>query len=1268
MKSLKRLLCFVVAMTAMTIGAFAQDTYSVVGSWQIVNGGNWDTTGTLDEMTLNTETGLYELEIQWRELTAGETYGFKVIKNHDYANGEWPSSDWVVGSGQFSETAYYNLKYTFNLDTREVGFTATKVRDIWMVAGSATGSDQGGDPDVIFGTSWSLSNTGNDMSDNGDGTWTLIKQGVSLNAGTVKYKMVRGRSWSLAYPSDNNAVLSIPSNGVYDLKFTLNTNVSPYEVSAAIMTPKALWIPDAPEGGTLIFVYDGNAYVAGNSYQSSYDGRTYTIGAVYTVEDRAYRTSEIRSSMKKAIFDFSFQNCHLTDMSEWFYKCGALTTVTGLSNINTYNVTDMHDMFAECESLTSVDLRYFYTPNVTNMSSMFDGCENLVTLNLQTFNTSNVQNMKAMFSGCEKLERIYIGDDWSTQNVTYANEMFYGCVALVGSGASYTAGNDGLAYANADPGTGYLFRALDPKALWLEDCSTLVFVYDLVNYTEGTDTYAIEGTNYTITKVYPFSEDVYNTPWRTNDMEITDGSGDWRGYKPTTVLFDTSFALARPVYTHGWFANFRSLTSIVNIGNLNTSAVTDMGGMFKDCQSLQTLDLSSFNTANVTNMSEMFEDCRSLQTIDVSNFNTANVTEMRFMFADCTSLRSITGLNYFNTANVIDMRRMFDECVRLSAIDVSSFNTAKVTDMACMFERCESLTSLNVSNFNTANVIDMYGMFHDCDGLTTIDLSNFNTAKATDMSYMFRSCEELEYIIGLDYTNTLNTNFVTSNVTNMRQMFEDCGKLVELNVSNFDTGNVTNMYSMFDSCDELEVLDVSNFDTSKCTDMNKMFFLCEGVKSIDVSGFDTRRVTDMRNLFAGCTNLTGIKFGQNFSFASIAEPRNKSNLFFDDYMLRYVDFKDCPVGLFQSGDNFDRSYTMGNYTTYDLVKVQEDMYNMLGIPILPTMDDYLRLLASVSAFISQFDNGVSGDNVATIFFQSYTPATVGVFTRLPETTVVYLPSGNNAVTTETNVVYTDPNDNKLKCKEYNSIDLKNFYNVMSILDPNEEEYVPIHIEVELPYAFYTNKAEYSRTMNNTYGSVVLPYAFTTNSDIQAYTLDEQNGDALTFKDAVTVAAHTPFAFKKLGDAEFIMEDSNFGIEVKATRDTAVDQAGPYTVATNLSGWTAIGYYENQFVDKTSGTYYYIASDKVYKATGTGNLTLYPHRVIFQTTDSSAKMFGIETVSGDEVITAIERADVEKTVHEAEGIYDMQGRQQNGLRKGVNIVRMSDGTTKKVIIR
>ena len=59
------------------------------------------------------------------------------------------------------------------------------------------------------------------------------------------------------------------------------------------------------------------------------------------------------------------------------------------------------------------------------------------------------------------------------------------------------------------------------------------------------------------------------------------------------------------------FYGCSSLTE-VNMANIITSAVTDMGGLFGNCTSLNFVDISNFDTANVTNMNGMFYNCTNL--------------------------------------------------------------------------------------------------------------------------------------------------------------------------------------------------------------------------------------------------------------------------------------------------------------------------------------------------------------------------------------------------------------------------------------------------------------------------------------------------------------------------------------------------------------------------------------------------------------------------------------------------------------------------------
>ena len=76
--------------------------------------------------------------------------------------------------------------------------------------------------------------------------------------------------------------------------------------------------------------------------------------------------------------------------------------------------------------------------------------------------------------------------------------------------------------------------------------------------------------------------------------------------KINKVVFDASFANARPTTCYNWFYECKNLVTIEGIENLNTEKVTNMRSMFSVCSALTSLDLSNFNTANVTNMAYMF--------------------------------------------------------------------------------------------------------------------------------------------------------------------------------------------------------------------------------------------------------------------------------------------------------------------------------------------------------------------------------------------------------------------------------------------------------------------------------------------------------------------------------------------------------------------------------------------------------------------------------------------------------------------------------------
>ena len=444
--------------------------------------------------------------------------------------------------------------------------------------------------------------------------------------------------------------------------------------------------------------------------------------------------------IKHIVINESFKTFTPTTLSCFFAALSELETITGLEYLNTANVTDMSSLFDHCQKLTSLDVTHFNTAKVTNMYKMFRSC-GLTSLDLSNFNTAKVTNMELMFSGCSNLKTIYASDKFITAAVTESENMFSYCGSLSGD-IDWSDKAVDKTYAKIDGG--YFRDKAYANRPW-------------VKYADGTLTFRCG----------------YKKTLGENEYELNSGKNQpkWYTYNNniSRVVFEASFANARPTSCYAWFQDFIKLKQIEGIENLNTENVTDMSDMFRFCSSLTSLDVTHFNTGNVTSMADMFSSCPRLAELDVTHFNTANVKDMSDMFASCSGLISLD-VTHFNTANVKDMSNMFYGCSGLISLDVTNFNTANVTSMRNMFASCSGLISLDVTHFNTANVKDMSNMFYGCSGLISLDVTNFNTANVTNMRYMFKGCFKLKEIYVSD-------KFVTDDVIDSKDMFLGCHSL-----------------------------------------------------------------------------------------------------------------------------------------------------------------------------------------------------------------------------------------------------------------------------------------------------------------------------------------------------------------------------------------------------------------------------------------------------------------------------------------------------------
>ena len=583
-----------------------------------------------------------------------------------------------------------------------------------------------------------------------------------------------------------------------------------------------------PSNTTLTFYYD--------SQIQFHQGTLYLLNNANNAPE--WRSDGTYANVTKVVIDPSFAAARPTSTRQWFSSMKNLTSITGLSYLNTEKVTSMQSMFWECSKLTSIDV--------------------------SSFNTAKVTNMYGMFSGCSNLRTIYAGSGWTTNAVTSSGSMFTNCTKLVGGqGTTYSGSHVDKAYAHIDGGTsnpGYFTEWKESYACYTPSNTTLTFYYDNQRSSRTGTTYDLNDAN--------------SSPgW------FTDGTCA----SVTKVVIASSFVTAWPTSTADWFDNMTNLTSITGLSFLNTDDVTNMGYMFYNCKKLSNIDVSHFNTANVESMSSMFKHCGNLTSLNLSSFNTAKVTNMYNMFFNCASLTTIYVGSGWSTNAVTSSEVMFYYCDNLvggQGTTYNSYHTDKAyahidggpSNPGYLTEWKEAYACYTPSNTTLTFYYD--GQRSTRPG-TTYDLNNDVVPWYSDGTYSsvthvvfdpsfadvcleevkkwFYRMENLQSITGMEY-------FDTRYVSSLFQLFYGCSSLKSVDVRNFRTLNVTDMRQMFYGCSSLMFLDLTSWNTSVLRRTNDMFCGCTNLTSIYVGdGWNTEGVTAANSayMFYGCTSLVG---------------------------------------------------------------------------------------------------------------------------------------------------------------------------------------------------------------------------------------------------------------------------------------------------------------------------------------------------------------------------------------------------------------------------
>lgn len=203
----------------------------------------------------------------------------------------------------------------------------------------------------------------------------------------------------------------------------------------------------------------------------------------------------------------------------------------------------------------------------------------------------------------------------------------------------------------------------------------------------------------------------------------------------------------------------------------------------------------------------------------------------------------------------------------------------------------------------------------------------------------------------------------------------------------------------------------------------------------------------------------------------------------------------------------------------------------------------------------------------------------------------------------------------------------------------------------IPFDFVAATAKYERSVGgNAWGTICVPFTLKSNSDYTLYEVESLDASTLTVKEAVgNVAPGQPVIFKK-NDA---VDNVTF-----TTTDANVVNGAP------KSDTHLVGTYESRKLTSPLENIYFINGDAFHQAKASLTVPAYRAYINYSVPGAKSSVLnlhiagneadGIEAVMLDELNTA--------------AFYDANGRQLPAPQKGMNIMKLANGKTMKLILK
>ena len=405
-------------------------TYTVAGNNITLFGTEWDAANADNDMTLT--EGLYTFTKENVELTAG-TIEFKVVQDHNWSTA-YPSQNWIAN---IEENGNYNVKITFNEETKDITFEATiveEVEDFYTVAGA---------PESLFGAEWNPAFAANNMT-LADGIYTWTKKAELAAETFIEFKVVKNANWTTCWPA-NNYEYTVAEDGTYDLTITFNPETE--EVTFACV---AEGVEPQPE---MVYTVVGPEDVFGTNWDVNDPNNELVKG-----EDGVYTWSKENVALY-GNFEFKVVGNHSYDIYEW--PIGMNNWVANVAEEGIYTIEITFDPEANDEDRITCTLTK--TGDVTPVEHVYTvaGTENLFGSNWNPADEAN--NMVKGEDG------IYT---WTKNGVEFAAEEVVEFKVVQDHAWTYAWPSSNWWYQATEAGTYNVVITFDPAA---DDMNKITF-------------------------------------------------------------------------------------------------------------------------------------------------------------------------------------------------------------------------------------------------------------------------------------------------------------------------------------------------------------------------------------------------------------------------------------------------------------------------------------------------------------------------------------------------------------------------------------------------------------------------------------------------------------------------------------------------------------------------------------------------------------------------------------------------------------------------